>query len=149
MGPVEHVASVKAAAHDLGISVAVVEASRPEEIAVALRQARAAGAKAVAVLDAPLFFEQADLLSPAAIDAGLPTICIGVPGCLVNYGVSVEKMFRTAGAQLARVLQGAKIAELPIEQPTKFELIVDLKTAKSLGLTISSSLLARADEVIE
>jgi putative tryptophan/tyrosine transport system substrate-binding protein len=77
------------------------------------------------------------------------TTCIGVPGCLANYGVNVEEMFRTAGAQLARVLQGARPADLPVEQPTKFELVINLKTAKALGFSVSSLLLTRADKVIE
>jgi hypothetical protein len=121
--PVEHVAALEAAAHDLGIAVAVIEVRRPEEIAGALRQARAAGAEAVTVLEAPMFFEQADPLSVAAIGAGLPTTCIGVPGCLANYGVNVDVQNGWRAA--------SPISELPVVQPTKFELVINLKTAKA------------------
>jgi putative tryptophan/tyrosine transport system substrate-binding protein len=77
----------------------------------------------------------------------MPTTCVGVPGA--NYDVSVEEMFRTAGAQLARVLQGVRTADLPVVQPTKFELVINLTTAKALGFSVPSLLLARADKVIE
>jgi putative tryptophan/tyrosine transport system substrate-binding protein len=70
-------------------------------------------------------------------------------GCIANYDVSVEEMFRTAGAQLARVLQGIRTADLPVVQPTKFELVINLKTANALGFSVPSLLLARADKVIE
>ena len=75
--------------------------------------------------------------------------CQGVPGCVANYQPEQNETFRIAGAQIARVLRGVRIAELPVEQPTKFELLINLKTAKALGFSIPASVLARADEVIE
>ena len=151
--PAPHIADLTAAAHNLGLAVEVIEVRRQEEIGDSVRRARTAGVDAVNVLTASILLNAADVLATAAIDVGLPTICswreMAEAGCLASYGPPMVEIFRTVGMQIARILHGARVAEIPVEQSTNIELTLNLKTAKTLGLTVSPSLLASADEVIE
>jgi len=95
----------------------------------------------------------ADEICKLALQGKLPTVTRGRQhadaGCLMSYGENVDDMVRRSASYVDKILKGAKPADLPVELPTKFELVINLKTAKALGLTIPPSLLARADEVIE
>jgi putative ABC transport system substrate-binding protein len=107
----------------------------------------------VVIISAPDFFRDAALLSRLALEARLPTVCewasMAHDGCLIGYGPNFAELWRLPADYIARILRGEKPGELPIEQPTLFEFAVNLKTAKTLDLTIPEAALQRADEVIE
>ena len=120
-----------------------------------MHQFEALKGRADALYVAPdsLLFANRIRINTLALGARLPTMCFNreyvVAGGLICYGASFTHLFRRAAGYVDKVLRGAKPADLPVEQPTKFDLIINLTTAKALGLTISPTLLARADEVIE
>ncbi len=107
----------------------------------------------MAILPDPLFAGHLKRIADLAVQSRLPSIFhlkeFADAGGLVAYGPDRSAMFRRAALYVDKILKGAKPADLPIEQPTKFELVINLKTAKALGLTIPPSLLAQADRVIE
>jgi putative ABC transport system substrate-binding protein len=145
--------AMEAAAPALGLSLQIVEARKPDELEAAVGLAimeRAAGL--IVVLD-PMFLAQRVRLAELANKARLPTI-YGIEehveaGGLMAYAASRPEIFRRAATFVDKILRGAKPSDLPVEQPTKFELVVNLKTAKALGLTIPESFLSLADKVIE
>jgi putative ABC transport system substrate-binding protein len=146
-------AATEKAGQSLGVTVESGEAQSPAAIPDAIELLVQRGASALIVLPDGLFWnERAAIVARAAMKR-LPAIYpereyVEADG-LIAYGPSVPDNFRRAASYVDRILKGAKPADLPIEQPTKFELVVNLKTAKALGLTVPPSLLARADEVIE
>jgi putative ABC transport system substrate-binding protein len=125
----------------------------PYDFAAAFRTIAQGGAQMLLVLSSPFFAEHRRQLAELAIQHRLPSMFIFKSyvelGGLMAYGVDQAAMYRRTAAYVARILKGTKPADLPIEQPTKFELVINLKTAKVLGLTIPDKILARADEVIE
>src|SRR5829696_5089052 len=122
----------------------VVEVERPDDIGPAINLAKSRGAEALNVLASPMLNGSASNVAASARKAGLPAMCqwreMAEAGCLISYG---PEGYRLAAAQMDRVLRGANPAELPIQQPTRFELIVNLTTARELGLAFSAPLLAR------
>jgi putative ABC transport system substrate-binding protein len=136
----------------LGLNIVVVNASTENEIETTF--ATAVQQQAAWLLADDAYFEsQRDHIAALGLRHALPTILGSresvVAGSLMNYGASIPDIYRQAGAYVGRILKGEKPANLPVVQPTKFELVINLKTAKTLGLTIPESFLARADEVIE
>jgi putative ABC transport system substrate-binding protein len=146
--------SLQDAAQARGIELSVHQIAKPDEIPDALEAAKASGAAAINVLSSPVLYGNRQIIIQRAATLRLPAIYQfpeeAAEGGLIGYGPSIIRMYRELVApMLIKLLRGAKPADLPIEQPTRFELVVNLKTAKVIGLTIPESFLARADEVIE
>ena len=134
------------------LQLQVIEVRTPEDLAPAFRKTKGWRAAALMVLASPFFSSQRLRIASLAMEHRLP---ITVPhrayaeaGGLMSYGPDFRDLSRRAAVFVDKILKGAKPADLPIEQPTKFELVINLKTARALGLTIPQSLLGRADEVI-
>ncbi|MBR1141865.1 ABC transporter substrate-binding protein [Bradyrhizobium sp. AUGA SZCCT0431] len=146
------VSEVKAANPKFDFEVTVLEIKRAEDIAPAIGGLKL-GADALYVQTDPLFNTNRSRISALALDARLPTISgtreYVEAGSLMSYGANFTDLFRRAGDYVDKILRGANASDLPVQQPTKFDLIVNLKTAKALGLELPPTLLARADEVIE
>jgi putative ABC transport system substrate-binding protein len=148
-----HKEHAETAAQALGLRLTVLTASSPNEIEPAFALGRQKGIGALLVGDDPMFDVENHLLVGAASRYKIPTMYyvrdFVVTGGLLSYGPSFDEMAMQVGIYVGRILRGTKPADLPIQQPTKFELVISVKTAKGLGLTVPPSLLARADEVIE
>jgi putative ABC transport system substrate-binding protein len=147
------VKAVTTAAPSLGLRIHVVAVRAVNDLADAFATMARANADALLVLEDPSFGANAKKIADLALNHRLPTMLgnrlyVGAGG-LMAYGLVYEDLWRRAATYVDRILKGAKPGDLPIEQPTKFELVINLKTAKALGLTIPPSLLGRADEVIQ
>ena len=144
---------VQAAARTIGLEVTILEIRRAEDIAPAFEELKAR-ADALYVCVDTILFSHRIRVNTLALSARLPTM-LSVSreyveaGGLMSYGPNFVDLFRRAGDYVDKILHGAKPGNIPVEQPTKFDLVINLTTAKALGLTIPPTLLARADEVIE
>ena len=147
------VQAMELAARTLRRQLVVVEAADAAEIDRGFETLGRRGARALAVLSSPIFFLERKRIADLAIKGRLPTVFEGVKfaevGGLMAYAASNVEISRRAATYVDKILKGAKPADLPIEQPTKFELVINVKTAKALGLTIPPVLLGRADRIIE
>jgi putative ABC transport system substrate-binding protein len=143
---------VQAAGRTLGLDVAALEVRRAEDIAPAIEGLRGR-AEGIYVQADPLFTSNRVRLNSLALSARLPTIHSAreqvEAGGLISYGTNLTDLFRRSGDLVNKILRGAKPADIPVEQPTKFDLVVNLWTAKALGLDVPPTVLARADEAIE
>ena len=141
------------AARSLGRQVLLLNASTPSEIDVAFATMRERRARALYVGADPFFASRRQQIVALAARDAIPAMYVNreyvEEGGLISYGNDRADGYRRAGVYVGRILNGAKPADLPVDQATKFELVVNVKTAKAVGLTIPESFLARADEVIE
>jgi putative ABC transport system substrate-binding protein len=141
------------AARKLGLQSQTVEARTPEEFEREFANLKAANVDGVVLLADPAVLEHREKIAELALAARLPTAFErrenAEAGGLFSYGGNLTTQFKAAAYYVDRILKGAKPAELPVEQPTQFDFVINLKTAKALGLTIPTSLLALADEIIE
>jgi len=141
------------AAGALGVKVQYLDVLDPKDIEIAFRAASKGRVDAVLVLTGPLAFSQRTQIAELAAKSRLPAIYpqaeFTVVGGLMSYGVSITDLDRRAATYVDKILKGAKPAGLPVEQPIKFEFIINLKAAKQIGLTIPPNVLARADKVIK
>src|SRR5262245_51671362 len=141
------------AARSLKVHRQVLEARAPSDFTGAFSAMTKERTGGVIILSSSMFFDQRTRIAELAARSRLPTIYslkdYAEAGGLIAYGVNLGESFRRAATYVDKILKGARPADLPVEQPTKFELVINLKTAKATGLTIPPSVLARADQVIE
>jgi putative tryptophan/tyrosine transport system substrate-binding protein len=151
-GNAQSLKEVELAAGAFTVQVQYLDVLDVKEIETAFRAATKARAEAVLVLQSPFFNSQRKQIADLAIKSRLPAIYPQTDytetGGLMYYGANTPDLFRRAATYIDKILKGAKPADLPVEQPTKFEFIINLKAAKQIGLTIPPNVLARADKVI-
>jgi putative ABC transport system substrate-binding protein len=147
-----NIKEMELAAQSLGLHLDVFEVPGPDEIATAFGAAKRKRVEALLIPASSLLVGFRKRVNDLAAQHKLPAICFAPSwaedGCLLAYGPDIGDNFRRAATYVDKILKGAKPADLPVEQPTKFELVINLKTAKQIGLTIPPNVLARADRVI-
>lgn len=144
---------LKAAAPSLALELSFADATRLAQLEPAFSKIQRAHAQAIYVIEDGVFLGNAATINRLALKARLPAIFaqrrVVIEGGLMSYGPSFADLFRRSAGYVDKILTGTKPGDLPVEQPTKFELVVNLKTARALGLTVPQSMLQRADQVIE
>jgi putative ABC transport system substrate-binding protein len=151
--PSHQLNALKMGAQALPVTLQTLVVHVPEDFQGAFAAAASQHAQGMVMLSSPLVLRSGARLAGLAATRRLPTISMfrqnAVAGCLMSYGPSLTDRYRRIGSFAARILKGARSADLPIERPMTFELVINMKTAQALGLTIPPSLLMRADEVIQ
>jgi putative ABC transport system substrate-binding protein len=144
--------AVKAPAQSFGMDLILLPVRTADDFDDALRTGLKDGVKAVVVLSSPVFDVNSSRVAALTIRSRLPAISafreFADAGGLMAYGPDLKEFFRRSALYVAKIIEGAKPGDLPIEQPTKFQFVINLKAARALGITISQSLLLRADEAI-
>ena len=144
---------INVAADGFGVQIQYVDVRGPKDIETAFREASKEHADGLFPLSNAILNSQRKQLINLAISSRLPAIYVAPEyvedGGLMFYGANTPDLFRRAAAYVDKILKGAKAADIPVQQPTKFELVINLKTAKQIGLTIPPNVLARADKVIK
>ena len=152
-GTVKALESLQAVGQKLGIKIVAMDVRTPQQIDDAFGQMRRDKVGALIVFLQPLFQQQKLQIAAQAAKSRLPCMAgdqmYAEVGCLMSYGTSLAGLFRRVATYVDKILKGAKPADLPVEQPTRFELVINGKTARALGLTISQALLISAERVIE
>jgi putative ABC transport system substrate-binding protein len=147
-----NVKEMEIAARSLGLQLEILEVAGPNDIESAFEVIRRKSLDALLIPASSLLVGFRKRVNELAAQHRLPAVCFAPiwaeEGCLLAYGPDISNNFRRAATYVDKILNGAKPADLPIEQPTKFELVINLKTAKQIGLTIPPNVLARADKVI-
>jgi putative ABC transport system substrate-binding protein len=142
-----------ATARARGVELLTVDVHGPQELAPAVTSLRAGSAEGVNILSSPLFNGHRDQLGPLLLQHKLPAICewreMTGSGCLASYGTTLRESAAMQAALIDKMLKGARPGDTPAQQPTRFELVLNLKVAREIGVEIPPSILARADEVIE
>ena len=149
----EMLKQTEAAARTLGVQLQLVGVRGPDELDRAFSTMTREHADALIVFPSPMLFNERRHIVDLAVQHRLPSISVAREfvelGGLIAYGASIPGLVRRSATYVDKILKGARPGDLPVEEPTKFDLVINLKTAKTLGLTISPSLLQRADQVIE
>ena len=146
--------ALQEAAHAHNVEFSIHRVARGEDIAAAIDRAQASGATALNILASPLFYAYRHLIMERAATLRLPAIYffpeLAEEGGFAGYGPRRSQLLSEIMAQqIVKIFRGTKVADIPVEQPTKFELVINLKTAKAMGVTVPPALLVRADKVIE
>lgn len=143
----------RAAALRLQIALQVIEVRTPDDVEPAFQKIKPSGRAGIIVNNDAMLLNERERLAQLALACGVPMMVFMGPmvraGAFISYGPNIPAIFRRSARLVDRILKGAKPADLPFEQPTDYELVINLKTAKGLGITVPPTLLARANEVIE
>ena len=153
MGNAAQYRATERAAKTFKLQVQTFEGRTPTELDAALEAARRNGVGGVVIFSSPTVYGNVARIATLAREKRLPTVALfsefAEAGGLLSYGPNLREAFRRCGVYVGKILSGAKPSELPIERPEKFELVINARTAKTLGLTIPDSLLRRADQIIQ